>query len=132
MNFFDTFTVADADRIAWGRLVKDWAKGAALRPTDLDELRAQCDSRGISIEVSARMSAVAFVQHDKSVLIVGLPAPDMVEIGERSVAAYSGYPVPSFYERFFCGATPNQDLSPDEKLDLHAARIGEYAVNHCG
>jgi hypothetical protein len=132
MEMFDRFKVADADRVAWGQLVKGWARGEVSRPTSLDDLRMQCRDRGISINVPDYVKDIAFVQQPADVLTVRLPAPDLVEIAEMNAAeSRSGYPLPSFYQQIYRSPVPNAALSREEKLDLHAARVGEYAINQC-
>jgi hypothetical protein len=131
-QILERFKVADADRFTWGHLVKDWIKGRIPRPGTLEELQAQCQERGISVSIPDYMKSVVFVQNDKSVLTVRLPAKDLVESGELNIVEREiGYPLPSFYEQFFCSPTANTELSPQQKLELHAARVGEYSVNSC-
>jgi hypothetical protein len=73
------------------------------------------------------------MQREKNVLTVRLPAKELVESGEANILEREvGYPLPSFYEQFFCSPTANMSLSREQKLDLHAARVGEYTVNNCG
>src|SRR5262249_51789734 len=113
-------------------LVKGWVKGLVPKPGNLDELHTQCRDRGISVSVPNYVTGVVFVQNDKHVLTIRLPAKDLVESGEQAIdTTQSGYPLPSFYERFFHSPASNNELSVEEKLELHAARIGEYSVNSC-
>jgi hypothetical protein len=132
MTAIKDFTVREADQIAWGHLVKAWAKGEVPQPASIDELRAQCAARGISVEVPEHVTELAFVQNDKHVLTVRLPPKDVHLQEERGIADEAGYALPSWYGRFFRSADPNREMSREEKLDLHAARVGEYSVNNCG
>ena len=132
MEILERFRIADADRFAWGHLVKGWIKGHIARPDSLDDLRAQCREHGISVSIPDYMRGVVFVQNDKSILTIRLPAKELVESGEVNIVEREvGYPLPSFYEQFFSSPTANTDLSRDRKLELHAARVGEYSVNSC-
>jgi hypothetical protein len=132
MDVLERFRIADADRFAWGHLVKGWIKGQVARPGTIDELRAQCAERGISVNIPDYLQGVVFLQTDKSVLSIRLPPKDLVECGEYNIAEREvGYPLPSFYERFFASPKANAELTREEKLELHAARVGEYSVNLC-
>ena len=132
MEILERFRIADADRFAWGHLVKGWIKGHIARPDTLDDLRAQCREHGISISIPDYIKSIAFMQKDKSVLTIRLPAKELVESGEANIVEREiGYPLPSFYEQFFSSPTANVKLSREQKLELHAARVGEYTVNNC-
>ncbi len=132
MTSCNDFIVRDADQIAWGHLVKAWAKGEVPQPANIDELREQCQARGIVVTVPEHMTDLSVVQNDKHVLTVRLPPKELHLQEEHAVAEQSGYALPSWYGRFFESADPNRALSREEKLDLHAARVGEYSVNNCG
>ncbi len=132
METCDKFKIADADQVAWGHLVKAWTKGDAPWPANLDELSAQCRERGIAIHLPDYVTEVAFVQNDRHVLLVRLPPKDLHVIGERNVVEQqNGYPLPSWYERFFNSPTQNMGLTGKDRFDLHAARVGEYSINNC-
>ncbi len=132
MEACDKFKVSDADQITWGRLVKAWTKGEVPRPADLGELQAQCRERGIAFHLPDYVTDLAFVQNDKHVLTIRLPPRDLHVIGERNVVEqHNGYPLPSWYERFFRSPVQNTDLTGEERFDLHAARVGEYSINIC-
>jgi hypothetical protein len=132
MQLHDRFRVADADRVSWGHLVKDWIKGQIPRPETVEQLQAQCRARGIAINVPDYLKGVVFLQTDKSVLSIRLPPKELVECSEENIIDRdAGYPLPSFYERFFSSPAANPDLTREDKIDLHAARIGEYTVNLC-
>ena len=133
MQVLERFRAADADRVPWGHLVKGWIKGHVARPETIEQLKAQCQERGISISIPDYIDSIAFMQREKNVLTVRLPAKELVESGEANIVEREvGYPLPSFYEQFFCSPTANTNLSREQKLDLHAARVGEYTVNNCG
>ncbi len=121
MTTSDTFIAQDADQIAWGHLVKAWAKGEVPQPASIDELCAQCAAHGIAVKVPEHVTDVAFVQNDKHVLTVRLPAHELA----------TDEALPSWYGRFFTDPAPNRVLTEDEKRDLQAARLGEYSVNNC-
>jgi hypothetical protein len=132
MQLHDRFRIADADRVSWGHLVKGWIKGQVPRPETIEQLRDQCQERGISVNVPDYLKGLVFLQTDKSVLAIRLPPKELVECSEHNIVERDmGYPLPSFYERFFSSPTTNPELGREDKLDLHAARIGEYTVNLC-
>lgn len=125
----DRFMVADADRITWGQLVKAWATGQKDKPRNLAELRRQCRDAGMAEpHIPEHVAGLVFVQNDSHVLTVQLPPKEMVEAGERWLAESDvAYPLPSFYSRFSDDPAPDAD----ERLELQAARIGEYSINSC-
>lgn len=126
----DRFTVADADKVLWGKLVKSWIRHEKEWPRNLEELKAQCLEHGMQApHVPDYMTGLVFVQNDRHVLTIRLPPKELVEAGEEAFRndPDGGYPLPSFYTEFFRQPPP----SSQEKLDLQAARIGEYSVNSC-
>jgi hypothetical protein len=125
----ERFHVADPDKIAWGKLVKQWIKGEVERPHTIDDLKAQCEDRGFTPFVPDYVKGLVFVQNDKHVLTIRLPPKEVLVSGEEDFAANPDdtYPLPSFYNDFFRDPPPKGE----EKLDLQAARVGEYSVNSC-
>src|SRR5262249_53087948 len=110
-QILERFRVADADRVAWGHLVEGWINGQVARPESVDDLKEQCQARGIAISVPDYVESIAFMQRDKSVLTIRLPARELVEAGEANLLEREvGYPLPSFYEQFFCSPTANTAL----------------------
>ena len=126
----DRFQIDDADRVQWGKLVKSWVKHEKAWPRTLDELKAQCVEAGMQEpRIPDYITGLMLMQYDKHILFIRLPPQDLVEAGENAFRSdpSGGYALPSFYAEFFRQPPP----SLEEKLDLHAARIGEYSMNSC-
>lgn len=75
------------------------------------------------------ITGLVIIQNDRHILTIRLPPKELIEAGEATIMAdpNSAYKLPGFYSDFFRDPPP----VGDEKLELHAARIGEYAVNSC-
>lgn len=135
----DRFSVDDD--IKWGKLVKSWATGknyfdptkpANPLPRTLDELKQQCASVGLGINIPAVSKGLAFIQYSAEVLAIKLPPKSMVEEAEIDFTHGGHYAVPKFYDDFY-GRFGTPLTLPDmaTKMDLHAARIGDYSVRMC-
>jgi hypothetical protein len=126
----DRFRVPDADKKPWGKLIKAWAKGERARPANLAELKSQCVSVGMAEpEIPSFITGLVFVQNDRHILTIRLPPKELIEAGESELREDPNavYPLPRFYADFFRDPPP----AGEEKIDLQAARIGEYSVNSC-
>jgi hypothetical protein len=125
----ERFQIPDSDKIEWGKLVKQWIKGEVERPRTIDDLVAQCVDKGITPIVPSYIKGLVFVQNDKHVLTIRLPPKEIVDAGEQDFRENpnANYPLPRFYNDFFRDPPPRGE----EKLNLQAARIGEYVVNSC-
>jgi hypothetical protein len=125
----ERFHVADADKIAWGKLVKQWIKGEVERPRNIEALVVQCQERGFTPIVPSYIKGLVFIQNDKHVLTIRLPPKEILEAGEQHFIENpdTAYPLPAFYNDFFRDPPPKDG----ELLDLQAARVGEYSVNSC-
>jgi hypothetical protein len=129
-----------SDEILWGQLVKSWATGknyvdSSTRifpvPRNRDDLLAQCQSIGLTVTFGPDQVGISILQHSREVVGIKLPPKDLVEATEASLKlAQAAYPLPQFYEAFFGKKLPT--LSQDDLLRLHAARIGDYSIQHCG
>jgi len=125
---------------AWGKLVKTWATGrnyfedsynggVPQRPTNLDELKAQCAWAQVGIHIPPRVKALHVTSSNLEVLVLNLPPAEMVDVGEGEVQKRV-YPVPEFYsELAFGGAQPT--VSPDDAMRFHACRVGDYVIGQC-
>jgi hypothetical protein len=125
----ERFHVEDPDKIAWGKLVKQWIKGEVERPHTIADLKTQCEDCGFTPVVPSYITGLVFVQNDKHVLTIRLPPKEILVAGEQDFIENpdTTYPIPSFYNTFFRDPPPKGE----EKLDLQAARVGEYSVNSC-
>lgn len=126
--------------ILWGKLVKSWATGenyfvqggpAFPIPRTLDELKAIAESIGVTITFPPGMVGLAVVQYSPQTAVIKLPPKAMVEQTEAELGQPNAvYPMPKFYDDFYGTRLPQ--LSHEKLLDLHAARIGDYAIRNCG
>jgi hypothetical protein len=130
------------DDIKWGKLVKSWATGknyfdpakpAPALPRTLGELKAQCDTHGVGVTIPASLKGLAFMQYSADVLAIKLPPKSMVEESEAEFAQGGAYQIPAFYNTFYAqSGSPLNLTTKDQKMDFHAARIGDYSVRNCG
>lgn len=124
------FKVKPGDEKLWGNLVKAWAKGQKAKPANLDELKQQIQDMGMQDpDCPSFITGLVFIQNDRHILTIRLPPAKLIEAGEELIKADpdGAYKLPDYYRAFF--RDPPPPLS--EKLEMHAARIGEYAVNSC-
>ncbi len=129
-----------SDDILWGKLVKSWATGknylapdkpALPVPRTREELLTQCADVGLVVEFPADQVGLAVLQYSPQTVVLKLPPKAMVEETEAELnAPGSTYPMPLFYQVFF--GKPLPKLLQDQLMDLHAARIGDYAIRNCG
>ena len=116
----------------WGELVKKWAKGEAPRPTTVDELVKQCTAAGVTIEIPKRYYAnpVQFAQADENTVLIRLPPDALVRDSEERLKREDmTYALPAFYKRIFQNVNPV--IPQNEKLKVHAERIGDYSMSAC-
>jgi hypothetical protein len=116
----------------WGELVKKWAKGEAPRPSTVDELVQQCTDAGVTIDIPRRYFAnpVQFAQADENTVLIRLPPDKLVrDSEERLMQADMTYALPPFYKRIFQNVNPV--IPQNEKLKVHAERIGDYSMSAC-
>ena len=126
----------DSD-LRWGELVRDWILEVTPRPNNLDELFEQCDDRQISYDFPEEglSQTIHFLQKGRDEVTIRLPARALFELGrDRIRQGLKTYSFPLFYNDFFEGGFV-QHLRPiddvEERLKLHSARTGEYAINGC-
>jgi len=139
-----TMSVTFSDGILWGKLVKSWATGKNYIdatahvfsvPRDLKDLLDQCQSIGLTVTISRKFPndhlGIAILQNSREVVGIRLPPRDLVLETEAALGQNeAAYPLPGFYEQFF--GRPLPALSKDDQLQFHAARIGDYSIQHCG
>ena len=122
-------TVVDYE--AFGNLVKDWAKGEKPIPKTLDELKDQAAQVGAGLVIPQQYKNLEIRQRTPDTLYLMVPVAQLVIDTEAVLQdKNSSYPLPFFYEDLFQMETPQ--LTPEEKLKLHAQRIGDYTTGQCG
>lgn len=129
-----------SDDILWGKLVKSWATGknyitptrpAPPVPRTRDELLAQAADVGLQITFPDGMVGLAVIKYSSQTAVIKLPPAEMVNATEDELKQEASvYPLPRFYEDFYRKPLPS--LTVQQRLDLHAARIGDYSVRNCG
>ena len=128
------FVVDDLEK--WGYLVKMWATRDAYPdvpvmpiPHDLMEFRKQCDAIGLKVTIPDHVTGIVFSMHSIETLYVRLPpAAAIKNVEEFLMDPRTDYPVPPIYNMY--SPTPIQ-IPKDEKLEFHAARIGDYSMTYC-
>jgi hypothetical protein len=128
--------------LRWGKLIKTWATGRSYFeddtppisidrlpvPRSLDELKAQCQLVRAGVVIPPGIVGLAVVQYSADTLVIRLPPKERIEAMEQALGGGSGkYPFPSLYADFM-----GRDLTPAEKFDAHACRIGDYTISLCG
>jgi hypothetical protein len=123
---------------SWGRLVKTWATGKNYvgdeneypLPSTIDEFKEQLAKAQVFANVPEWAKQIRFVSSNDDEIVVRLPPKVMIEDSEAILAKPGGtYPVPDFYKRIFKGVDPV--ISDEDKLRVHAERIGDYTVSVC-
>ena len=128
-----------SDDILWGQLLLSWATGKShlapghaspALPRTMKDLQKQASEIGLAITFPDGMVGVQFVQFSSETIVIKLPPKEMVEATEAELVAGLQYPMPQFYDDFYDTRLPK--MTTEAALDLHAARIGDYAVRNCG
>jgi hypothetical protein len=146
------------DDITWGMLVKSWATGNSYLansykppnyPRSIDEFNEQCGNAtrpaseivnglpkpglpaapNVITRVPASIVGIAVLQYSPEVLSLRLPPKKMVEAAETDMRAGAAYPIPQFYDDFYHKTLDLPNV--DDKLNFHAARIGDYSIRNC-
>jgi hypothetical protein len=124
-----------SDDILWGQLLLCWATGrnhispgrpAPPLPRTMEDLQKQASEVGLTVTFPDGMVGLQFVQFSPETIVIKLPPQLMVEAAEAELVAGSQYPMPQFYDDFYETRLPK--MTTEAALDLHAARIGDYAV----
>jgi len=137
----DTMRVQDLHQ--WGKLIKTWATGESRFlnevpsftaaqlpiPRSLDELKAQAAIVGARLSIPDHVVGLAIVQYSADTVVIRLPPKERIEAMEAKLKQGGGsaYDFPSFYADF----VTKEDLTVDEKLKVHACRIGDYTISMC-
>jgi hypothetical protein len=120
--------------LKWGNLVQMWIDDGESRPTDVRELRAQLNGKGIKAEVAGADDRLVQIQsYDDSpdgTLVIMVPTSGMRDAKMATVGPGPYANMPLFYDIAFAGAA-RANLSAQEARDFAVRRIGEYSVNEC-
>ena len=116
------------DYVAWGNLVKSWAKGDKPLPTTLANFISQCDNADVGMLMPAYINDLFVLQKPKTVFVLRLPPKDLVQESENALNAGGLYPIPQFYNDRY-GSVLN--VPQAEMLNFHAQRTGDYVIRLC-
>lgn len=108
-----------------GALMIKWAQEPDSRPKTLAEFVTM--TQGIvEHPMPDRVKGLQFVQSNLEVLLIRLPAAEMVKESMDRVSTATGkYPLPAFYEEYFVGG---EHTNQKEMLEL---RVGDYTMAQC-
>jgi hypothetical protein len=122
----------------WGNLVKTCATGVNYLgdentypvPTSMEEFKEQLAKAQVFATVPERFKNIKFVSSEQDTIVVKLPPKAMIEDSESLLnQPGSTYPLPPFYKRLFNGLDPV--IPEEERLRVHAERIGDYTISLC-
>jgi hypothetical protein len=122
----------------WGNLVKTWSTGHNYLeddneyplPETVDEFKEQLAKAQVFMTVPERFKQIQFVPQPSDTIVVRLPPKAMIaDSEERLNSPGATYPLPPFYKRLFNGIDPV--IPEDERLRVHAERIGDYTISAC-
>jgi len=136
----ETMTVQNYVR--WGKLIKTWATGTSYFkedsppitidqlpiPRSVDELKQQAALVGAGLAIPINMVGLAVIQYSADTVVIRLPPAERIKAKEAELQQGSGsYWLPDFYAQII-----GRELTIAQKLDVHAARIGDYTISMCG
>ena len=122
----------------WGNLVKTWATGVNYLgdensypvPSSMEEFKEKLARAQVFATVPERFKSIKFVTSEQDTIVVKLPPKAMIEDSESLLnQPGSTYPLPPFYKRLFNGLDPV--IPEEERLRVHAERIGDYTISLC-
>ena len=122
----------------WGNLVKTWATGVNYLgdensypvPSSMEEFKEQLARAQVFATVPEHFKSIKFVTSEQDTIVVKLPPKAMIEDSESLLnQPGSTYPLPPFYKRLFNGLDPV--IPEEERLRVHAERIGDYTISLC-
>ena len=139
-----TATVTGETFMKWGKLVKTWATGHSYFedetppitidklpvPHTIQELKEQMALVGAgALAPPADVVGLAIVRYSADTMVVRLPPKERIEATEAILEqpGNTAYNFPAFYADFI-----NRPLNVQERLDVHACRIGDYTMSMCG
>jgi hypothetical protein len=135
----DPVVIRDEDIEKWGLLIKTWATGvnklgnggAYPIPQSVQELKDQMTAAGMTgFVIPPRIGAVQFSQYNLQVLYIRLPPKAAIEENEQKLNGGAPYVLRSFYKRIYDQGGPG-NIPQNEKLKVHAERIGDYTMSAC-
>jgi hypothetical protein len=117
------------DPVAWGNLVKSWAKGTKAVPATLAELLSQCNDADVGMTMPSYVNDLHVVEKKpKSVFVLKLPPKELVEESEKFLKDGGDYVIPQFYNDRY---DAELDIPQAQKLNFHAERTGDYTIGLC-
>ena len=139
-----TETVTGDTYMRWGKLVKTWATGESYFkgdsppitidklpiPHSIEELKMQMALVGAgALTPPPNVVGLAIVQYTADTMVVRLPPKARIKAMEATLEqpGATAYNFPDFYGDFI-----NRPLNVQERLDVHACRIGDYTISMCG
>jgi hypothetical protein len=130
----DLFQVRDL--VKWGYLVKMWSTQEAYPgvpvmplPRTINDLKKQCEAVGLEVTVPESLTGLSVSIHSPEVLYIRLPPASMIKTAEDYLRdPRTDYPDLPIYNMY--SSTPFH-IPKEEKLEFHAARIGDYTLSQC-
>ena len=122
----------------WGNLVKTWSTGKNYLdddneypiPSSVEEFKEQLARAQVFMSVPDRFTKVKFVEQELDTIVVRLPPAMAIADSEEKLSKPGAtYPLPPFYKRLFNGLDPV--IPEEERLRVHAERIGDYTISVC-
>lgn len=129
--------------LQWGKLVKTWATGKSYFlndnppipverlpiPRSLEELKTQASlvRADLKIVPPDGVNGLTVVQYSADTLVIRLPPKERIEAMEEELRGSERYPFRDYIANFL-----GRDLTPAERLDAHACRVGDYTISFCG
>jgi hypothetical protein len=124
-----------------GKLVKSWstkkpyfwdAHGKPIiypEPKNMEEFREILRAAGAGADIPSGIKCLKVVHYNAEDLVLRIPPKKLIEDKEKALKKDGGYPLPAFYLNDPPGADPA--ATPEQKLEFHAFRIGDYTIAHC-
>lgn len=125
MTTFDVPRMDVANYVAWGNLIKDWAKGNKPAPVDIKDLMKQCLDAGVGLSVPDYIRKLCVIRQADDTFILRLPPKKKIEESEAALQQGGLYPIPAFYTEAYGIQLKIKDT---EMLNFHAKRIGDYII----
>jgi hypothetical protein len=100
------------------------------------EFVARMEAAGIGdTDLPATNRNVVIVQGDETTMVIRLPPRVHLQDSEATLRG-SSYAIPGFYDDLFAApgapaAAPNMPALFQDKMRLHANRVGDYTLNNC-
>jgi hypothetical protein len=97
------------------------------------EFIAQLEGAQVGAKNAERVKKLDFVPLlNQWHLVIKLPTVEELKTAEKLLEGEQTYNVPAFYQTLiYQGAVLNTNLTLEQKMDVHAARIGDYSISIC-